>query len=224
MEYRVTELTARARIDAEWEEPVWEDVPALSIGNCMGGKPAHMPDTGAKIAWRAGELFVIFRVEDRYVRATAQRDQESVCGDSCVEFFFTPGADVSAGYFNIEMNCGGTMLFHFQKARGEGRAVIAEKDCRRIERAHSLPGKVEPEITDPVTWTVEYALPADILEKYCEVDRPAPGIVWRGNFYKCGDNTSHPHWLTWVRVGRPKPDFHVPGSFGVLKFAGKAES
>ena len=53
---------------------------------------------------------MIFRVEDRYVRAVSKNYHDSVCKDSCAEFFFTPGTDISAGYFNVEINCGGVML------------------------------------------------------------------------------------------------------------------
>ncbi|MDA0991466.1 MAG: carbohydrate-binding family 9-like protein, partial [Verrucomicrobia bacterium] len=51
------------------------------------------------------------------------------------------------------------------------------------------------------------------------LNRPAPGVSWRSNLYKCGDATSHPHWLTWSPIDRPKPDFHVPDQFGTLTFA-----
>jgi hypothetical protein len=65
---------------------------------------------------------------------------------------------------------------------------------------------------------VEYTLPFSILEKYMKVDLPMPGKKWRANFYKCGDKTSHPHWLTWAPVEFPKPNFHLPGFFGMLIF------
>jgi len=77
---------------------------------------------------------------------------------------------------------------------------------------------VDPEIKAPVTWTVAYRLPVDLLKKYCQVITPAPQVSWRANFYKCADKTSHPHWLTWSLVNFPKPNFHLPQSFGVLEF------
>jgi hypothetical protein len=135
-----------------------------------------------------------------------------------VEFFFTPSTDVSQGYFNVEMNCGGTTLFCFQTARGKNVVEIPESEYRKITRAHQLPSIVDPEIATPVTWTVEYRLPIEILKKYCRVVAPAAGVVWRANFYKCGDETSHPHWLTWSPVNFPTPDFHRPEFFGDLKF------
>jgi len=184
----------------------------------MGKKPDHFPKTEVKIAYDDMAIYVMFRVEDRYVRAVAAEDQDDVWEDSCVEFFFRPDSDVSEGYFNLEMNCGGTMLFHFQEEPGKGRIVIPKSECNQIRRAHSLPRVVDPEIEKPVTWTVAYEIPISLLKRYCRVLTPMPHVAWRANFYKCADKTSHPHWLTWAPVDYPKPNFHLPRSFGMLEF------
>ena len=162
---------------------------------------------------------MIFRVEDQYVRAVAAEHQGSVCRDSCVEFFFTPGEAISAGYFNLEMNCGGTMLLHFQVIPRQNSVPITPTDLEKIEVAHSLPRIIDPEIMAPTTWTVEYRLPNEILSHYFpNMKSPAPDVIWRANFYKCADATSHPHWLTWAPVHHFKPDFHRPNEFGQIIF------
>jgi len=216
--YKVPRLAESLAIDGNWDKPAWRNVEALEIANWMGEKPPYRPRTLAKALYDDKFIYVIFRVEDRYVRAVAPETQGAVWKDSCVEFFFTPGKDVSAGYFNLEVNCGGTALFHFQKAPKKDAKNIEAADLRQVEIAHSLPKIVEPELARPTTWTLEYRIPLAILVKYCKVDRPRPGAVWRANFYKCGDETSHPHWLTWSVVGNPAPDFHLPRFFGVLEF------
>ena len=205
-------------IDGKWEKAQWRAVhPALLLHH-MGSSPEHFPKVEVKIADDDDALYVIFRTEDRYVRAVAAADQEKVCRDSCVEFFFTPGPDIELGYFNLEMNCGGALLFHFRKKPGQDHAAISNVDCARIMRAHSLPKIVEPEIDRDVTWTVEYSLPFDILRNYCDVTAPGAGVEWRVNFYKCADATSHPHWLTWAPVDWDGPNFHLPQFFGQLAF------
>ncbi len=164
-------------------------------------------------------LYVIFRVEDRYVLAVAKQHDDTVCRDSCVEFFFVPGMDIAKGYFNLEMNCGGTMLFHFQIIPRKDSIALAADDLAKIQVAHTMPRRVETEITQPTTWVVEYRLPLDILPRYRkDIAAPGPGVTWRANFFKCADNSSHPHWLTWSKVERPQPDFHVPECFGTLLF------
>lgn len=207
----------RITIDADWDKPAWARFPAAVIGNHMGEKPEHLPLSQFKIAYDAEALYVIFRVQDRYVRAvTTQHQLGEVWKDSCVEFFFTPGNDPAIGHFYLEMNCGGTMLFRFHGPTGV--VTIPESDYSQLNIAHSMPEIVDPEIAQTVTWTLEYRLPVHVLKKYCPVTVPATGVIWRANFYKCADGSSHPHWLTWSPVLLPKPDFHRPEFFGVLEF------
>jgi len=218
MIYQVQRLTQPIQIDANWDKSVWQAVQPLELAYYMGEKPEHLPPTQAKLAYDDQAVYVIFRVEDRYVRAVASKHQEAVCRDSCVEFFFTPGTDVRKGYFNLEMNCGGTMLLHFQTVPRQG-TPIAPADVDRIQVVTTLPRIVDPEKVGLTVWTVEYRFPLDIMTKHMpEAVMPAPGVTWRANFFKCGDQTSHPHWLTWSFVERPRPDFHVPECFGTLEF------
>jgi len=184
----------------------------------MGKKPDHFPKTQVKIAYDAESVSLMFRVEDRYVRATAATHQDDVYKDSCVEFFFTPGSDLFQGYFNFEMNCGGTMLFHFQRQPRKEKIPIPESECGNIAVMHSLPKIVDPEIAGPVTWSVAYRIPLTLLERFCKVTTPDSQAVWRVNFYKCADDTTHPHWLTWSPVDLPAPNFHHPQAFGFLQF------
>ena len=216
MEYAVPLIDRAFPIDAAWDKPPWSGIEPLTIARVLGPEPAHRPRTQAKLAYDRDALYVIFRVEDRYVRVV-NGHQGAVCRDSCVELFFTPGTDVSQGYFNIEMNAGGHMLFHFQKIPRRDDFPVADADCERLTVAHTLPERVEPEMPGPVTWIVEYRLPVEILERYMAVVRPAPGVEWRANLYKCGDQTSHPHWLTWAPVDG-KIDYHQPRCFGSLRF------
>jgi len=215
---KVARQVSPPRGDAGWDKSPWKAIPSELIRNYMGKKPNHFPRAEVKIAYDDMAIYVMFRVEDRYVRSVAAEDQDNVWEDSCVEFFFTPDCDVSKGYFNLEMNCGGTILFHFQHGAGKDRIVIPKRECDKMRRAHSLPRIIDPEIDKPITWTVEYWLPIALLEKYCKVTSPAPNVEWRANFYKCADNTSHPHWLTWSPVDYPKPNFHLPQFFGILEF------
>ena len=38
------------------------------------------------------------------------------------------------------------------------------------------------------------------------------------NFYKCGDDLTVPHFVSWNPIKTEKPDFHRPEFFGKLKF------
>ncbi len=217
-QYRVGYVNLPPQIDADWEKPFWKVHPVLTLKHYMGEKPQHFPRTRARLAYDTNALYVIFQVQDQYVRAVAEKPQDPVYKDSCVEFFFSPEEDSDSGYFNLEMNCGGTLLFQHQLKRGEDVERVSGEDIERISIAHSLPRIVDPEIQDSVTWTVEYRLPFKLLTRYAPLRAPDTGTRWRANFYKCADATSHPHWLTWAPVDHPKPNFHLPEFFGTLVF------
>jgi len=209
----------REPLSAEFHDGPWSSVAPVGLTHFMGELPEHRPDVSVKLLYDDSGLYVSYLVEDRYVLATALRHQDSVCIDSCVEFFFTPGERLEDGYFNVEVNCGGTVLLNHQTAREKDLRVISSDVIDRMDVRHSLPSRVVPEIEQPVSWSVRYRLGFDDIERFAPVDRPGPGVVWRGNFYKCADKSSHPHWLTWAPVDLPKPDFHQQGFFGRIVFA-----
>jgi len=216
--YKLTKFSEPINIDGNWNKPAWKKIRPLVINKHMGEKPDHRPKVLAKLAWDDNALYIIFRVEDRYVRAVAKEYQSPVYMDSCVEFFFTPGPNLGLSYFNIEINCGGTMLFWWNP-EGKKAVPLAVKDYGRVEIAHTLPKIIDPEIKEPTTWTLEYRLPFALVKEYCsDASKPARDVIWKANLYKCADASSHPHWLTWSFVDYPTPHFHMPKHFGTLKF------
>ena len=216
--YQVARLKRPMQVDAKWKKHPWLDLDPLELANFIGERPAHFPQVQAKLTYDQTAIYVIFRVADQYVRALAQNYQDEVFHDSCVEFFLTPGENTAQGYFNFEVNCGGTALFHHQTGRRENDVAVSKDDFDQVQLAHTLPKIVNPEIEESLIWVVEYRLPFDILRRYAPVVQPAPGVIWRTNFYKCADGSSHPHWLNWAPVNLPKPDFHRPEFFGQLVF------
>jgi hypothetical protein len=216
--YKIKPVSEPISINSDWNKKVWNDTEAVRLINYMGDKPTHFPDTQAKVRCDDKNIYVIFRVKDQYVRAVAKEIHGRVWEDSCVEFFFTPGPDISRGYFNMETNCKGIFGLGYTKNSAGDRAQVETEDCKKITISHSLQKDAEIEITEPVTWTIEYCIPISLLEKYMKVDKPGKGVQWRANFYKCGDKTSHLHWLTWAPVINPTPKFHLPEYFGWLEF------
>ena len=147
------------------------------------------------------------------------------CRDSCVELFFTPGEDPDPGYVNIEMTCVGATLFHHQREPSVDRVAMDDAALASLQLRHSLTGPViAPERVGPRTWTVGYRVPFEVLRIGAGTIRaisapPSAGAVWRANFYKCADQSSHPHWLTWSPVRFERPNFHLKQQFGYLEFA-----
>lgn len=213
----VPRISSATAVDARWDQPAWAAVPPQTLTFYMGEKPDHAPRVQFRIAYDDRNIRVIWRVEDRYVRAAASAHQACVCVDSCVEFFMRPDPE-SISYLNLEMNCGGTMLINNQP-EGKPAYPIPSAELEAIEVAASLPRIVDPEIREPTVWTLEYRLPVAMIKRHLPAVTPAPGARWQANFYKCADLTSHPHWLTWSFMDFARPSFHIPKAFGLLEFA-----
>jgi len=203
--------------------PDWSAVQPIEIDFFFEHSSDHRPCTQVRVLYDNDQLYVRFNVADRYVRAVAENYQDSVCKDSCVEFFVQPKA--GANYFNFEVNAGGIMLLYCIPVAADGSAQMDQLQPVPFDRVkemkirHSLPSRIEPEITEPCEWTIEYSIPLYLFEQYGLLSRPLAGQTWRANFYKCADTTSHPHWGMWS----PIPDgrsFHRPEYFSELVFEG----
>ncbi|MEI8243082.1 MAG: carbohydrate-binding family 9-like protein [bacterium] len=178
----------------------------------------HRPDVRFRLLHDHAGIYVKFEVRDRYVRSVQTAYQGSVCTDSCAEFFVQPKA--GKGYFNFEVNAGGTLLlFYIEDAsRAPGGFAkyqeVSEEWGHKVRIWHSLPAVVEPEITAPVTWGIGYHVPVALFEAYTGPLGRLSGQAWRANFYKCADKTSHPHWGSWAPL--TSLNFHLPECFGDL--------
>jgi hypothetical protein len=198
------------------------DFAAAETGRILNVRPESVqpvPEVTFRALHDGSALYVRFDVKDHFVRSVQTAFQSPVCTDSCVEFFVQPKA--GKGYFNLEINAGGTLLFTYVEDPTRTPAGLAkctpmvDDACRQVEIISSLPRIVEPERTGLTEWTLRYRVPFTLFEPFIgEVDT---AVTWRGNFYKCGDKTSHPHWLSWSPVSAL--NFHLPQCFGILAFS-----
>ncbi len=218
--YIVRPALVRPELKGWWEGPAWKGVDVITVACFRPEGSDHRPATSVKMLYDDSGIYGIFGVEDRYVRCVRTRYGEPVYKDSCVEFFVQPAS--GAGYFNFEFNCGGTMLACYitnpERTAGGFREFVSlpETEASGVAVFHSLPRVIDPEIEGPTLWYLEYFIPRGLLERYSGRFGEFRGGQWRANFFKCGDETSHPHWASWQPV--PELNFHLPGRFGTIRF------
>jgi hypothetical protein len=220
MQAIVRAALVRPRLEDGWLAPAWSSAETLELAHFRPEGGDHRPRTRCRLLHDGAGLAGIFRVEDRYVRSRHTRFGDPVYEDSCVEIFLQPLAN--RGYFNFEMNCGGTLrashVTDHRRAPGGFAAAtpLAEEDGRRVEIRSSLPRTLEPERDDPIEWQLAFFVPIAVLERYLGPLGALGGQTWRANLYKCGDLTSHPHWASWAPL--EARNFHLPHCFGSLRF------
>lgn len=199
--------------------------------------PAH-PITVLHLAHTGTILFARFDVEGRGLRAMHTHDLEHVNEDSCVEFFVT-NADQSR-YFNFEFNCIGVCNASHRISKSEDVHRLTPDELHSILRYSSVNSAPQPQSTHPLSapfdlrdgdycWSLTIGIPlsllgitpamfttSETLQTAAPDAMPDNGFTLHGNFYKCGDLTSEPHYLSWAPVTFEHPNFHLPAFFGNL--------
>lgn len=215
MTYQICSAPASPEMRGDYDGPFWSRMPPLSIDQCRPESSTHRPLVHARLAHNTTCLFGIFHVRDRYVRCIRTEFQSEVWKDSCVEIFLQPPG---GRYFNFEFNCGGAVRCSCRPVDGSGRPhVLTFEQGQAIGIAHSLPSVIDPEISGEQLWTLEFSIPLRVFEESLGASLRFSESTWKGNLFKCGDETSHPHWLSWSPV--PEVNFHRPDCFGDLVFA-----
>lgn len=171
--------------------------------------PKTLPVT-VRVAHDGERLYLYYTVIGEAIRAANNKDFGKIWQDSCVEFFMQREGE--SGYRNFECNILGAMLSQRHETREKGKEQTHEMPtvlrhstiCHRYEETR--------EVSD---WSMYLELPKKALG--FDAFESLSGQKIRANFYKCGDETPEPHFLSWNPIDLPKPNFHVPQFFGLLE-------
>lgn len=176
------------------------------------------PQVTVKINHDTEKISLRYHVSGPDLRAVFEHDHDAVWADSCCEFFCRiPG---HSEYFNFEINPIGTMTVSTRTARSENVCKLSAADMQRIVRVAPLGNKAFGEKEGEHDWEIGMQIPFALLygmsqDEWMAAGSPIPAML-ECNFYKCGDDTAHPHFLSWAPIHTPKPDFHRPEFFGLM--------
>ncbi len=185
----------------------WSSVPVAEVCHFLWFE-GYAPQTTAQMVYIKDYGFVLrMTCTESEPRALYRCYMDPVYTDSCMEFF----ADWlgNGRYINMEMNANGTLLSCIGPDRHE-RTPIAELTGGDI---FPVAARIEND-----RWAVTAHIPLDLLTAILGVPTidVKSGFTFRGNFYKCGDDTDVIHYGMWNPVGTVQPDFHRPEYFGTL--------
>lgn len=199
------------------DEKEWKDIQPAYITNYLWEKDTiapYRPETYAQLCWTEDALhgrFVCYE-ESPVIRHSGAN--APVYRDSCVEFFLQPMPETDPRYLNFEFNAAGTLLLGLGVDR-EDRDMSYGLEPERFSIV------AERGLADEagrIYWTLSFRIPLNWLAEVFPGFSAAPGLAFKGNFYKCGDETPHPHYLSWSRIDVPTPNFHLSAYFGTLAF------
>ena len=223
MNYTINQLPADHAAGVMPTEQEWKGANTLNINQFHEVGSDSRPEVTCQVLYDASGLYLRYAAKDRWVKCVAQNYQDSVCQDSCVEFFVEPTG--KKGYLNFEFNvCGVMLLYHVIDHRRAEKGfadyhAVGDWANEIVKRYPTLKLEdVKEEITDPCNYELGVYIPFTVMEKEFgkEDGVPAKGTVWRANFYTCADKTSHPRWATWNPI--KVLNYHQPECFGEIIF------
>lgn len=196
----------------------------ISDDNAFNGLPAHVLDClnwadefpyRPYVAFRAfhndSHLFVEYEVNEEYTRAIETRNGHDVYKDSCVEFFVMP--EGSSHYYNFEWNAIGTLCMSRRTSRHDPADAPAQV-LESVLSSSSYGCMAFAEIHGDNHWKLRVAIPCSAL--FGDNLESWHGARLKGNFYKCGDELSKPHFITFYPISTASPDYHRPEFFGEI--------
>ena len=186
-------------------QPDWNTVPALQIDTWMRTDPIPV-SAQAQVCYDDEALYIRLSAVEEHIRAELTGLLDEICDDSCLEFFFCPMAG-DRRYFNIECNLPGCLFLGFGPNVDKLVRLIPENPAIRPQ-AQRIPGG----------WETVYSIPYSFIRMFFPEFAPTSGYETRANFYKCGDKTVQPHYLTWNPVPYQRCAFHNPDAFGLIRF------
>ena len=177
--------------------------------NWPDGYP-YAPEVRFRMFHTGSRLLLRFDVAENYTAARVTEDNGEVWTDSCVEFFLGRGR--RDGLLQLRDHLYRTDAARIPTHTRRGRARCAGGDGFG-QALTTLPfGEAFEEREGDNRWSVTLVIPPEALFRHKITDWS--GVEARINLYKCGDNLSHPHFLSWRPIQTDKPDFHRPEYFG----------
>lgn len=219
--YHVMRVEQPPEPATSFDAPAWKAAPCGEVASFHAASSDHHPKVRFRMLRSADALHLKFHVSDRYVLARRTRPHDFVCNDSCVEFLTAP--EHGEGYVSFEMNCIGTLLsYHIRDWRRVPGGFasfdrLPEELFRSVTITTTCHEPIEQEIASPMEYEVGIRIPFTLFEVKTGSPPPHTGSRWRGNFFKCADESSHPHWASWQSIGK-ELNFHQPDYFGELLF------
>ena len=235
--YVIHKISDPLTIDGNMDEPAWQETnwtdPFLDI------QGVHLPtprfETKAKMLWDDEFLYIAAQLEEPHLWATFDERDAVIFQENNFEIFIDPDGDTHH-YYELEINALKTFwdLMLTKPYRNGGKPIDAW-DIKGLQIGVDLLGTLnDPSDTDD-GWTLEVAIPFDVLNETMGRGQPKDGSQWKLNF-------SRVEWQTEVKngtyvkqtdpeTGNPFPEdnwvwspqglinMHLPERWGIVQFS-----
>ncbi|MCE5311358.1 MAG: carbohydrate-binding family 9-like protein [Acidobacteriales bacterium] len=216
--YDIYRAPSRIVIDGRLDEQAWRRAPVAGDFHFNWWKSGEREQTEVRLLWDDKYLYAAYFCHDKHISASVTKLHGPVSMDDCVELFFSPNPERLSNYFGVEINAIGTLLG--SRKSDDGKSLVRWVPDGLLYRTtfQGLPAKKDDASDDH--WILEMAVPLAAYAADAVHTPPRDGDRWRVNLNRCGGVTN-PQYSTWSPVSTPRPNFHVPESFGWMRFVNR---
>jgi len=202
----VARISGAIKLDAIKPDPAWESATAISFcSDWQGRNPDPERSTQVKALWTWEILFLRFDCRFRDLNLFEDSDpggrRDHLWDRDVAEAFLQP--DPSRAHYYREFEVSPNGMWIDLKVFPGGIANLNSG----LQHSMALDQKTH-------SWAAELAIPMKALTA-----RFDPKSLWRANFYRVEGKTEPRAYMAWQPTDTPKPNFHVPGAFGGMRFA-----
>jgi hypothetical protein len=192
----------------------WANVPEIRIHHYLWADNGYQPEVVIQAGYTPEALHIRFRTYEADPLVRYHKLNEPVYTDSCVEFFIQPTPETDLRYYNFEFNAAGAPIIGLGINRDRVRFTELDTAQFAVQTAVNL-----QDADRRTYWQLQFSIPAAFLQQEFPAFRLEPGRSFRGNFFKCGDETAAPHYGCWNKIEGDRVDFHQHEYFGTLVLA-----
>lgn len=164
----------------EWDMANWTNK-FVDIEGDKKSKPKYT--TKVKMLWDENYFYVAAELEEPHIWAKLKQRDTIIFYDNDFEIFIDPQGD-NHQYYEFEINALNTVWdLMLVKPYRDGAPAINAWDIRGLKSAVKVYGTINNPSDKDKKWTIEVALPWDILKECAYKGRkPISGDQWRVNF------------------------------------------
>lgn len=235
--YKATDtLTIDGRLNEKsWNKAAWTKS-FVDIEGPSKSKPRFR--TRTKMLWDENYLYIAAKLEEPQVWAKLTKRDAVIFHDNDFEVFIDPDGDTHH-YYELEINALNTVWdLMLTKPYRDGGQPIDYWDIRGLKSSVNINGTLNDPTDIDSGWTLELALPWDVLEETAPEGRPPKdGEQWRINFsrvewqanavdgsYKKKTDTETGEPIpedNWVWSPQGIVNMHYPEMWGFVQFSAK---
>ena len=179
-------------------DKAWNSANIANIDKVNWTEFGCIPKTTGKLLYDNFGIYVQLETDEKPLLARYSKQNDRVCDDSCMEFFFRPNEN-DPRYLNFEFNPFGTMSLGVRTSRYD--RVYPQKDKKYFNVKSYV---------DDKRWVLQFYIPFEFID---EIFGSHTKTIY-GNLYKCGDETTNMHYATYYPITVKEPDYHRPEFFG----------